>query len=237
MVHSGSRGLGTQVLEEHKAKYAYRGFVEDTEEAIQYLEKHDNAMNWARCNRSLIAHRFLSMLIGSEVQPECGDNETTSDGSTRVLDIFHNYLSKWTFIDENGEDIDLWLHRKGAAPSNCGPVVIPGSRGAFSYLVEPIAEEQIQQTSAASLAHGAGRRWTRLKAKKAGQRMNKENLKTTDLGSKVICEKTELLYEEMPEAYKNIQAVIDDLVNFNLVKVIAVLRPLITYKNRVRVYE
>lgn len=52
-----------------------------------------------------------------------------------------------------------WLHRKGAAPADCGLVVIPGSRGDFSYLVEPVPDHA--EDALCSLAHGAGRKWSR----------------------------------------------------------------------------
>jgi release factor H-coupled RctB family protein len=48
----------------------------------------------------------------------------------------------------------------------------------------------------------------------------------------VICEDKALLYEEAPQAYKNITTVIDDLVAMGLIEVIAVLKPLVTYKVR-----
>ena len=54
----------------------------------------------------------------------------------------------------------------------------------------------------------------------------------TELGSQVICEDKELLYEEAPQAYKNITVVIDDLVQAGLVEVLAVLKPVVTYKVR-----
>jgi release factor H-coupled RctB family protein len=52
------------------------------------------------------------------------------------------------------------------------------------------------------------------------------------LGGRVICEQRDLLYEEAPAAYKNIEAVIQDLVDAGLVSVIATFRPLLTYKTR-----
>jgi len=48
----------------------------------------------------------------------------------------------------------------------------------------------------------------------------------------VICEDRELLYEEAPQAYKNITIVINDLVQAGLVDVLAVMKPLVTYKVR-----
>ena len=57
-------------------------------------------------------------------------------------------------------------------------------------------------------------------------------LTQTPLGGRVICEQRELLYEEAPAAYKNIEDVVQDLADAGLISVIATLRPLLTYKTR-----
>lgn len=64
------------------------------------------------------------------------------------------------------------------------------------------------------------------------ERFNIAELAQTSLGGRVICEERDLLYEEAPAAYKNIEAVVQDLVDAGLVSVIATLRPLLTYKTR-----
>ena len=123
-----------------------------------------------------------------------------------------------------------WLHRKGAAPHDCGPVVIPGSRGALSYLVEPTGDGE---NSGFSLAHGAGRKWSRTEAReRMRERYRSEALLRTPLGNPVICEDRALLFEEAPEAYKKIDRVVADLVDAGACRVVATLRPLLTYKVR-----
>ena len=67
---------------------------------------------------------------------------------------------------------------------------------------------------------------------RARERFHHSELEQTGLGGRVICEERDLLYEEAPMAYKNIDIVIDDLVEAGLVSVIATLRPLLTYKTR-----
>jgi release factor H-coupled RctB family protein len=57
-------------------------------------------------------------------------------------------------------------------------------------------------------------------------------MRKTKLGSFVICEDKDLLYEEAPQAYKDIDAVIADMVGFGLVKVVATFTPILTYKVR-----
>src|SRR6202007_2784801 len=99
---------------------------------------------------------------------------------------------------------------------------------ALSYLVKPVGDGI---SHAWSLAHGAGRKWARSETRlRMRDRFRGPELAQTPLGSRVICEERDLLYEEAPAAYKNIEAVIEDLVDAGLVSVIATFRPLLTYK-------
>jgi release factor H-coupled RctB family protein len=83
------------------------------------------------------------------------------------------------------------------------------------------------------LAHGAGRKWKRSDARgRLEKRYHVKDLETTKLGSRVICKSRDLLYEEAPQAYKDIDLVVDDLVKAGMVDVIASFKPLITYKTR-----
>jgi len=141
----------------------------------------------------------------------------------RKLDVFHNFVTPY-----EGQ----WLHRKGAAPADKGPVVIPGSRGSLSYLVMPRNDNHC---ALLSLAHGAGRKWKRTDAKaRLSSRFKMDDLTRTELGGRVICEDKALIYEEAPQAYKNISQVILDLENFGLIDVVATFKPMITYKTRRR---
>jgi release factor H-coupled RctB family protein len=109
--------------------------------------------------------------------------------------------------------------------------MIPGSRGTPSYLVRALAEQG--ENAAWSLAHGAGRRWQRGYAKsRLSHKYRVEDLARTDLGGRVICEDRELIYDEAPQAYKDIAQVIADLEAAGLIAPIAVYRPVLTYKVR-----
>ncbi|AKF79898.1 release factor H-coupled RctB family protein [Myxococcus fulvus 124B02] len=212
LVHSGSRGLGEAILRAHVDRHAAGGLVADSDEARAYLTRHDHAVAWARANRALVARRVLDG-IGAPAR--------------RVLDVCHNSVTP------RREDGALrWLHRKGAAPADEGPVVIPGSRGALSYLVAPVGDGT---GSAYSLAHGAGRKWTRTAAReRIKERFTAESLTRTSFKSHVVCENKDLLFEEAPQAYKAIDRVVTDLVEAGLVKVVATLAPVLTYKTRSR---
>jgi len=96
--------------------------------------------------------------------------------------------------------------------------------------VKPIGEGE---SHAWSLAYGAGRKWARSETRlRMRERFGAHQLTQTPLGGRVICERRELLYEEAPAAYKNIEDVVQDLVDARLVSVIATFRPLLTYKTR-----
>lgn len=205
LVHSGSRGLGEQILSAHVERFGFGGLEDSSSKAADYLQKHDAALAWAGENRRLIAARFAEAL-GTRVH--------------RVCDLFHNLMERGP---EGG-----WLHRKGAAKADAGPLVIAGSRGSHSYLVEPLEQSA---DNLWTVAHGAGRKWNRKEAKpRLAKRFSAEELRRTKFGSRVMCSDRGLLYEEAPEAYKNIDQVIDALVDAGLVRVLAVLEPLLTFK-------
>lgn len=209
LVHSGSRGLGESILRRHVDRFKGGSLNAATDDFSDYINRHDQAVRWGEVNRSVIAQRFLGAL---GLSAKCH------------LDVCHNCVRP----HEGG-----WLHRKGAAPSNEGPVVIPGSRGSLTYLVEPVAEAG--SIALHSLAHGAGRKWKRSDAKdRLSRRYSVSDLTRTSLGGRVICEDKALIFEEAPESYKDVSQVIRDLESFGLVRVLATLSPLITYKTRRR---
>ena len=215
LVHSGSRGLGRAVLLSHQLRHGYAPLDGQSDDARAYLELHDYAVTWAQASRALIASRFLNAL-GSDAQT--------------VLDLPHNFVERAEPDAAGGEA--RWVHRKGANPSTRGALVVPGSRGSFSYLVTPVNAAE-QGGNAWSLSHGAGRKWNRTDCRaRLRERFGEAELVRTELGSRVICEDRELLYEEAPQAYKNVDVVVSDLVEAGLVRVVARLRPLITYKVR-----
>jgi release factor H-coupled RctB family protein len=210
LVHSGSRGLGQEILRRHVARHGGKGVRPDDPAGREYLRAHDGAVRWARQNRELIAERFLSAL-GSK--------------GRRLLDITHNS------VQAHGEG--QWLHRKGAAPGDRGPVVIPGSRGDSSFVVMPIGDGA---ANLASLAHGAGRKWARSEARgKLGAKADPKAMVRGRFGNRVICEDRALLFEEAPQAYKPISDVIAALTESQVARVLAETTPLLTYKTRRRV--
>ncbi|MDR1546059.1 MAG: RNA ligase RtcB family protein [Deltaproteobacteria bacterium] len=203
LVHTGSRGVGPAVLAAFNRE---TGYAADEPEAELYLERHDRALSWAALNRQAVARRLMSAAgLKSDLRP--------------LLDSPHN------FVERRGE---VFVHRKGAVSSLRGPVVLPGSRGSWSYLLKPDPDSA---AAAFSLSHGAGRKWARSTCReRLGQKADKAALSRTALGGRVVCRDVELLRQETPEAYKNVDTVLASLVSRSLASVTAVLRPLLTYK-------
>lgn len=209
LVHSGSRGLGERILRQHVETFSHAGLAENTEAFSSYLHLHEQALRFATLNRELIARRMLECLGAT--------------GET-ILDVNHNLVS---LVSWQGES--CWLHRKGATPADNGLVMIPGSRGDYSYLVKPIPSN----ASLFSLAHGAGRKWMRSECKdRLSQRYRAADLQRTALGSRVICKSKDLLFEEAPEAYKSIEQIIATMVQAQLILPVARFKPVLTYKTQ-----
>ena len=208
LIHSGSRGLGESILRSHTETYGVKGLATPGPGATSYLARHDDAVRWAVANRARIAAATLQRL-GTE--------------AVSVLDVCHNSVT----ASPSGV-ADEWLHRKGAAPADAPLVVVPGSRGSLSYLVRPLGDGV---ANAFSLPHGAGRKWKRSDCRgRLERRYSAESLRHTALGGRVICKDKELLYEEAPPAYKNIETVVAAMVSRGLMTIVATYRPLLTFK-------
>ena len=210
LVHSGSRGLGFSILERILLN-GQTALDPASEEGSAYMDAHDHAVQWAKLNRRIIAERAAAA-ARADLRP--------------VNDLAHNMVERERSA---GGDV-LALHRKGAAASDRGLVPVPGSRGTLSYLVEPLPAMRTE--ALASLAHGAGRKYDRgsMHGRVRVKKSDVARLERNPYGGIVVCGDRGLLAEEAPEAYKNIERVIADLVEFGLARVVATFRPLVTFK-------
>lgn len=200
--------MGQEILRRHVERFGHNGLAESSADAADYLVEHQSALDFARANRILIAERMLAQWHG---------------GGACLLDVHHNFLQQAEIGGQTG-----WLHRKGATPSDCGMVVIPGSRGDYSYLVKPAAD---CTHSLNSLAHGAGRKWQRGECKgRLSHKYSADSLRRTAFGSVVVCEDKALIFEEAPQAYKSIDGVIAAMANAGLIEPVVRLKPVLTYK-------
>ncbi|KAG8700327.1 hypothetical protein FRC09_006022 [Ceratobasidium sp. 395] len=221
----GSRGLGKSILEAHSQSDPNPFYAADTPELESYVVEHDYAVRWAVANRDLVAHRIATCLGLSSDPSNPPDAPDLPKPPPKVIDVTHNSATKHVLEFEGGRREEVWIHRKGAAPADMGVVPCPGSRGDFSWLLEPVGDGN---DNAHSLAHGAGRLHPR------GAATLQRNIPgtTTSLGSEVVCTDPALMKEERPEAYKSVQAVVDDLESRGVARGVAKLRPVVTYKVR-----
>ena len=207
LIHSGSRAYGEALWHDFAAKHGDKGVDATSDDGAAYLERHAQLIRWASFNRRLVAKAFSKLL---------------SCDLTEILNATHNSITPYG----DGQ----FIHRKGASAVEAGkPVVVAGSRGTYSYLVNPIGDLEAHLFS---LAHGAGRKWNRqgTAARVREKHGDMQSLLQTKLGTKVVCPSKELLYEEAPEAYKNIEDIIDDLKSFELALPIAQLKPIVNIK-------
>ena len=207
LVHSGSRCYGEMLWRDIAAQYGNKGLEISSNAGKDYLTEHARLIEWAAFNRRLIGKALCNMAACE---------------SCEILNAVHNSITPY------GEN--RFIHRKGASNVESGnAVIVAGSRGTFSYLVNPQANGE---ENVFSIAHGAGRKWNRQSTRDRvrAKHDDMQSLLKTRVGSTVICPDKDLLYEEAPEAYKDVSTVIEDLQNFNLARVLAELRPIINIK-------
>lgn len=140
----------------------------------------------------------------------------------------------------------VYLHRKGAAPcyypASHEPLrllPLPGSRGTPTLILQPAFSESTSWglKNALSLAHGAGRAMSRAKAlsslshKYKGQNILEPRCSDIE-GTWVICDEKDLVFEEAPDAYKDVEAVGQDLVDAGVATVVGWCRARVSYKVR-----
>ena len=203
MLHSGSRNIGKCIgeaaiglareravaLDRHLVDKDLAWLDQGTPEFDLYVEGLRWAQDYAAHNRALMLHAVLKVL-----------NETFQRGPDGVavyeqaINCHHNYAD----VEEHfGERV--WITRKGAVSAKAGELgIIPGSMGAKSFIVRGKGNPE----SYCSCSHGAGRKMSRGAAKRA---FSLDDLAVQTAG--VECRKDESVLDEIPGAYKDIEAV------------------------------
>ncbi len=218
-IHTGSRGLGHQVATDSlrvmmKAMPKHGIHVPDRElacapfrsgEGQQYFGAMAAAANFAFANRQVITASIR----------RAWRHELPDDTIEIVYDVAHN-VAKLERYPDVGEVI---VHRKGATRAFPGqPVLIPGSMGTASYLL--LGEQNAMQQTFGSTCHGAGRVMSRTKARtEISASELRERLKR--MGIVAEAGSTKGLVEEAPEAYKDIDEVIDVVASAGIARKIA----------------
>jgi tRNA-splicing ligase RtcB (3'-phosphate/5'-hydroxy nucleic acid ligase) len=219
-LHSGSRGVGNKIAQHHiriaqeamtrwwislpDPDLAY--LVEGTDEFWAYIRQLRWAQDFALANRDEMMDRVVACFADWH-----GD---AVDEIERVQ-CHHNYT-----VREKHFGKEVWLSRKGAINAAKGvPGLIPGSMGDASYVVVGKGNKLALDSS----PHGAGRNYSRSKARKT---FTREQLRTAMKG--IEYRDTDAFIDEIPQAYKPIDVVMQDADD--LVEVRHTLRQLVNVK-------
>jgi tRNA-splicing ligase RtcB len=244
MIHSGSRGLGYQVCEDYvdvmlRSMSGYGITVPDrqlaccpidSKEGRDYLAAMACAANYAWANRQCLMH-WVREAFEQVFKRSAGDL-----GMRLVYDVAHN-IAKFEEHKISGRTEKLLVHRKGATRAfgpghpdlperykKIGqPVIIPGDMGRASYLLA--GTEEAMSLSWGSTCHGAGRLMSRTQALKntRGRSIARE---LGDKGVLVRSHSADTLREEAPEAYKDVDQVVDIVHTAGLSRRVARMKPL-----------
>ena len=224
MVHCGSRGLGHQVCTDYVAQMGaamkkYGIEVPDRQlacvpiqspEGQSYLGAMNASANFAWANRQGILH-----FLRGAFQKVFGDGARLD----LLYDVCHNIAKR-----ERHTLGDVLVHRKGATRAFPGqPVIIPGSMGTASWVL--VGAPGSMKETFGSICHGAGRLLSRAAARK-GRDAKEEQKKLENAGIVVRSESRDGILEEIPEAYKDVDEVIEVVHQAGLAKKVARLRPL-----------
>jgi tRNA-splicing ligase RtcB (3'-phosphate/5'-hydroxy nucleic acid ligase) len=221
MLHSGSRGVGNAIgtlfieLAKKDAQLHQRNLPDQDlaylEEGAQYFGDYVRAVGWAqkfaRLNREVMMQRVIAALRKIVTKP--------FETHLEAVNCHHNYVQKEVHFGE-----EVFLTRKGAVSAKRGELgIIPGSMGAKSYITRGKGNPE----SFMSCSHGAGRAMSRTQAKK---RFSLEDQVRATEG--VECRKDIDVIDEIPMAYKDIDAVME--AQKDLVEVVYTLKQIVCVK-------
>lgn len=248
MIHCGSRGFGHQictdyvrdfqsVVQRYNIQLPDRELVcapMDSPEGKAYMGAMAAAANFAFANRQLLAYHARQAF------------EETLAGRVKnwhlhqVYDIAHN-MGKMESHTVEGKRLKVCVHRKGATrafgPGTPGlpgefqkigqPVLVPGSMGTASWVL--VGTEGSMARSFGSTCHGAGRTMSRSKAKKT-VRGSELRAELEAHGIHVQAGSLPGLAEEAPQAYKDVDEVVETVARAGIARKVARLRPVAVVK-------
>lgn len=238
MIHSGSRALGHQTCIDYtnrffreEAKYGIKAPIynlaslpADSPTGAAYLSAMAGCVNFAFANRQLMAH-YVREVFSQVLR--------TPDSKLQTLyDVAHN-IAKW----ERHQGKEVLVHRKGATRAlpakheqnpkhyleTGHPAIVPGSMGTSSYVM--VGLPQTAETYY-SINHGAGRAMSRGEARRT---IKKEEFEKK-MGEILYNKPFHVISDEAPQAYKDIDLVVETLVEAGLSKKVCRLRPLAVIK-------
>ncbi len=220
-LHSGSRGVGNKIAQKHIAIAQQRVRDEDLElpdrdlawldegtpEFDRYIAELRWAQHFALLNREEMMDRVAACLAAHMRADETPEVER--------INCHHNFTQR-----ERHFGADLWVSRKGAIQAKKGQAgLIPGSMGTASYVVRGLGNPESLESS----PHGAGRVFSRTKARKTFTRAQLE-----ESMAGIEWRHSDAFLDEIPAAYKDVDVVMRDARD--LVEIRHTLRQLVNVK-------
>ncbi|MBL8473888.1 MAG: RtcB family protein [Rhodocyclaceae bacterium] len=221
MLHSGSRGIGNAIgtlfialaqddMRAHIANLPDRDlayFCEGSPHFDDYVEAVGWAQDYARTNRHIMMQAVVAAARSVIAQPFAA--------AVEAVNCHHNYVQR-----ETHAGAEVLVTRKGAVSAKKGELgIIPGSMGAKSFIVRGLGNEE----SFCSCSHGAGRTMSRNEAKRRYSVEDQERAT-----AHVECRKDAAVIDEIPMAYKDIDAVMQ--AQRELVEIVHTLRQVVCVK-------
>ncbi len=242
LIHSGSRGFGHQICQDTLNDFIKKGYhlnLPDrqlvaapiqSDEGKAYFVTMAAAANFAFNNRQQILH-----------QVRCACHEVLSIAPSKlklIYDVCHN-IAKFETHLLGGKERKVCIHRKGATRAfgrgakelsplfqkTGQPVLVPGDMGRASYLLVGLGNP----LTFCSSCHGAGRDKSRVQSLKSWKgvdlvaHMKKQGVQIAATSKRTIA-------EEMPNAYKDIDDVVEAVKIAKLANPVSKLRPHLVLK-------
>lgn len=242
LIHSGSRGFGHQICQDTLNSFIKKGYAENlpdrqlvaapitSEAGKTYFQAMASAANFAFNNRQQILH-----LVRQAFQKVCN---ISPEEVRLIYDVCHN-IAKFEEYKVNGHMKKLCVHRKGATRAfgphakelapifrNTGqPVLVPGDMGRASHVMVGLGNE----LTWCSACHGAGRARSRIQSLRSWQGTDPIQ-HMHEQGVRVMASSTKTVAEEMPDAYKDVDKVVEAVEEAGLANRVAKLAPYLVIK-------
>ena len=237
LIHSGSRGFGHQVCQDALNLFIQKGFAEglpdrqlvaapiQSKEGEWYFKCMAAAANFAFNNRQQILHavrKAFKETLFIEPKEIC-----------LLYDVCHN-IAKFETYTIDGKQRRLCVHRKGATRAfgpgaeelsplfkkTGQPVLVPGDMMRASHLMVG----QGNPLTFCSCCHGAGRELSRIKSSAAWHGRDTVDYMAKQ-GVLLLASSKRTIAEEMPDAYKDVDDVVDAVETAGLARKVAKCRP------------
>lgn len=242
LIHSGSRGFGHQICQDTLNTFIKQGYAENlpdkqlvaapikSEAGKAYFRAMAAAANFAFNNRQQILH-----WVRQSFKQIC---HIPPEEIRLIYDVCHN-IAKFEEYEINGIKKNLCVHRKGATRAfgpgakelsplfkqTGQPVLVPGDMGRASHVMAGLGNP----LTWCSACHGAGRARSRIQSLKSWQGRDPiEHMRQQ--GIHVMASSHRTVAEEMPDAYKDVDAVVAAVQQAKLANMVAKLSPHLVIK-------